>query len=95
LIWSALWLSERRLLVPIALFLFAACATKLPDPPPAAQSHELPLAPPGARGARAGSLDPPMAPTFQESPDEALEESTPEDAAPATPPGPEDAGVTL
>jgi hypothetical protein len=80
------------------LLLFGACETKLPDPPPIARSQELPLAPPGARGARAGSLDPPAIPTepmFSDPLDESLEEAEPADAAPDPEPEAPDAGVAL
>lgn len=81
------------------LFLFGACGTKLPDPPPAARAQELPLAPPGARGARAASLDPPVMPAeplFEAPPDETLEEDDGADAAPAAQPSEaQDSGVAL
>jgi hypothetical protein len=80
-------------------FLFGACDTKLPDPPPAARAQDLPLAPPGARGARAATLDPPVMPAeplFEAPPDETLEEDDGDDAAPAAPPSEaQDSGVAL
>ena len=77
--------------------LCGACETKLPDPPPAARAQELPLAPPGARGARAASLDPPAMPRepLFEVPEESLEEDEAPDSAPLSPPEAEDAGVAL
>ena len=84
--------------VIVGLSLLAACEAKLPDPPPVARAQELPLAPPGARGARAASLDPPAMPDdpiFDVPPDEALEQSEPDDAAPAPQSGVRDAGVAL
>jgi len=76
--------------------LLGACETKLPDPPPAARNQELPLAPPGARGAHAASLDPPAVPAepIFEDPEEPLEETEP-DAAPVPQSEAPDAGVAL
>jgi hypothetical protein len=82
----------------LAMLLFGACETKLPDPPPGARAQELPLAPPGAKGARAASLDPPVMPSeplFDVPPDESLEEDEAADAAPLPPSGASDSGVAL
>jgi hypothetical protein len=81
--------------------LFGACEAKLPDPPPAAKAQELPLAPPGARGARSANLDPPVMPAeplFEVPPDEEAEEDEGGgDAGPTTMPPSEtqDSGVAL
>jgi hypothetical protein len=73
--------------VAIAVFGWAGCSTKLPDPPPPAQTQELPLAPPGARGARAATLNAPALPT-------APLWNEPEEAAPEEPPA-RDAGAPI
>jgi hypothetical protein len=78
--------------------LFGACEAKLPDPPPAAKAQELPLAPPGARGARTANLDPPVVPAEPLfPPDEETEgDESGGDAGPTMPPtGTQDSGVAL
>jgi len=86
----------RRLLVPLALLVTASCTAKLPDPPVVAQSQELPLAPPGARGAHAGTLDPAPLPKAKlwDDPEEPAEEAPAADGG-ATESDPDGGGVTL
>ena len=80
--------------------LLAACSEKHGDPPPPASSVNLPMAPPGATGAKAaGREDPSAAPVSTDVPDPDDEDMPPPVPGHPTLPGPgagdEDAGVAL
>ncbi len=87
----------RKALVALAFSTTASCTAKLPDPPVVAQSQELLPAPPGARGAHAGTLDPMPLPKAKlwDDPEEPSAEEEPGPDGGATESDPDGGGVSL